>query len=178
MYSLLRLSVLVVLVAFSGDLFSQRVVRTDSRPKPDPVRPEVILFHSSTEQSEVHFRISSRDIVYTKGDSGESTASLQINYRVFPIEGVKHAVDSGTINLSDTKSDVWEKFISGNFKVKMPAGATYTVKMQFIGKQIKRIWLADRIFFCDQPVTLTAHLTSRSEKFLSNRRQWHQLKYL
>ncbi|MFN3342901.1 MAG: GWxTD domain-containing protein [Flavobacteriales bacterium] len=121
---------------FSTQASGQRVIRTDQqRTKADPVKPDVVVYHSSLDYSEVHFRISSRDIMYARTESGEFTAHLVVNYRLFTLESVKQVVDSGTLTINDTKSDVWEKFIGGSFKVKMPQGATYSLKIQFVDKK-------------------------------------------
>lgn len=93
-------------------------------------RPEFQVFHQSKDVSELHFKINSKNILYSK--TPEDTifsARLQIKYKVFDWENRKELIDSATVSMLDFGKNNEERVLTGNFNMNIKSGKRYIVEI-------------------------------------------------
>lgn len=85
------------------------------------INPEFVVFHVSDALSELHFKISSRDLLYTRADGVNLSSKVLISYRMINYI-TKDLTDSSSFRLLDVNNDNLDKFLIGkiNFFAKKP----------------------------------------------------------
>lgn len=75
------------------------------RPEKEVLRPGYTVFHRTGTVSELHFKVSSKGLLYSKQNGNESfTARIKIHYRLISSYETKDIIDSATVTLSDPYS--------------------------------------------------------------------------
>ncbi|HEY4800576.1 MAG TPA: hypothetical protein VII99_15970, partial [Bacteroidia bacterium] len=71
----------------------------------DILHPSYVVFHRTTTISELHFKINSKELLYSKQAGSEAfMARFTIQYRLISSYESKDMVDSATVTLSDAYS--------------------------------------------------------------------------
>ena len=92
------------------------------KAKQDGLHPTYTVFHRTGTTSELHFRINSRELLYSKqaGD-GNFSARISIAYRLISSYETKDIIDSATVTMSDPFSSTPKDIIG-----KIDFTATFT----------------------------------------------------
>lgn len=86
------------------------------------LHPAYTVFHRTGTTSELHFKINSKELLYSKQAGSETfTARLRIHYRLISSYETKDIIDSATVNLSDPFSSTAKDIIG-----KIDFSATFT----------------------------------------------------
>ena len=92
------------------------------KTKQDGLHPKFAVFHRTGTTSELHFKINSKDLLYTKqGDDGTFSARISIQYRLISSYETKDIIDSATVTMSDPFSSTPRDIIG-----KIDFSATFT----------------------------------------------------
>ena len=130
-YTLLILPLTILLSRFSsctssssgggGSVSSQNVSNVYKKEK-EVLHPEYVIFHRTGTISELHFKINSQELLYSKQAGNDKfTARIQIQYRLISSYETKDVIDSSTVNLSDVFSNAAKDIIG-----KIDFSATFT----------------------------------------------------
>src|SRR3974390_2427102 len=69
------------------------------------LHPKFAVFHRTNTTSELHFKVNSKDLLYSKQTGNENfTAHISIQYKLISSYETKDIIDSATIELSDPYS--------------------------------------------------------------------------
>jgi len=72
----------------------------------DVLHPKYVIFHRTNTISELHFKINSKELLYSKQSGSENFAArICINYRLISSYETKDVIDSATVTLSDSYSN-------------------------------------------------------------------------
>lgn len=102
--------------------------RITANPKISPykqdvntVHPEFAVFHSSEIVSELHFKISSKELLYSRSDGVNLSSNVLISYRLYLTYDSKEIADSSSARLVDLNNNNTDKVLIGkiNFQAKM-----------------------------------------------------------
>ena len=77
------------------------------------IHPQFAVFHSSGMLSELHFKISSKELLYTRSDGINLSSNVLISYRLLPFFDSKEIVDSSSARLVDVNNDNADKYLIG-----------------------------------------------------------------
>jgi GWxTD domain-containing protein len=93
------------------------------------IHPQFTVFHVSDSISELHFKISSKELLYTRPDGINFSSNLLISYHLIPTYDSKEIIDSASIRLADMNNDNADKFLMGKINVKAAAQHTYFLRI-------------------------------------------------
>lgn len=118
----LHLSLLLVLVSCSTPQRLSAKLKT-AFYKTDAViiHPEYSIFHTSSILSELHFKISSKELLYTRSDGINLSSNVVVSYRLLYSYEAETVLDSASSRLIDINNDNADKYLIGkiNFNAKM-----------------------------------------------------------
>ncbi|MFH1004477.1 MAG: GWxTD domain-containing protein [Bacteroidota bacterium] len=87
------------------------------------LHPQFAIFHRTNTTSELHFKINSNELLYTKQTGNDNfTARISIHYKLIASYETKEIIDSATVLVTDIFSENTIKNIIG----KIDFGATFT----------------------------------------------------
>lgn len=88
----------------------------------DVLHPKYAIFHRTSTTSELHFKINSTELLYSKqGGSEAFSARINIQYKLISSYETKDIIDSATVSLSDQYSNTPKDIIG-----KIDFSATFT----------------------------------------------------
>jgi len=125
--------ILIILTAvsckdtYNRDNFSTKKEETKGV---DPVRVEYISYHKDDAHTDIYYRFSSKDLIYSKTGSDDFTCDVKINYRIFNYTDEKILLDSGTVKISDINNDNSVKDLSGIIPLNLLHGGKYRIKLR------------------------------------------------
>ena len=92
------------------------------KTKNDDLHPKYVIFHRTGTTSELHFKINSKELLYSK-QAGNSvfSARISIQYRLISSYETKDIIDSATITMTDPFSSTPKDIIG-----KIDLSATFT----------------------------------------------------
>ncbi len=93
------------------------------------IRPQFVIFHVSDSISELHFKIDSKEILYTRPDGIDFYSNVLISYRLLPSFDSKEIIDSASVRLVDKNNDNADKSLIGKINVKALSGRTYVLRI-------------------------------------------------
>ena len=93
------------------------------------LHPKYTVFHRSSTVSELHFKINSQELLYSKqGGSENFSARISIQYRLISSYDTKDIIDSATVSLSDAFSNT-PKDIIGKIDINATATNSYVLQV-------------------------------------------------
>lgn len=94
------------------------------------VRPDFVVYHSSEGSSEVHFRIVSNNLLYTR-PVGDSTykARLKVTFVLYRSFNSDMVSDSGSFVITDINKKEKSKVLTGKFPIKASYPNSYIMKI-------------------------------------------------
>ena len=101
--------------------------------KSTTIKPDYVVYHNSKDETQLHFRINSNDILYARKDKSQPyVAKIQIQYALYGPESKKLILDSATIRIEDETTKKTSKFLTGKISIKAGYGKAYTLKVTAI----------------------------------------------
>jgi GWxTD domain-containing protein len=94
------------------------------------IHPQFVIFNVSDSSSELHFRISSKDLLYTRPDGINFLSNVLISYRLYSSYESKEILDSGSVRLVDQNNTGADKFLIGKLNVKAMTPRSYYIRMK------------------------------------------------
>lgn len=95
----------------------------------DAIRPQFVVFHVNDSISELHFKLKSKEILYTRPDGIDFYSNVLISYRLLPAFDSREIIDSSSVRLVDKNNDNSDKFLLGKINVKAVKGKTYVLRI-------------------------------------------------
>jgi GWxTD domain-containing protein len=124
------LSVLLVIVSCE----TSRKASTSSqnsayRRDANAIHPQYVVFHVSDSISELHFKISSKELLYMRPDGINFYSNVLISYSLLPAYDSKEVVDSASVRLVDLNNENADKYLLGKIKIKARSAHTYFLRV-------------------------------------------------
>lgn len=103
--------------------------------KSTTIKPDYVIYHKSKNQTELHFRINSNDILYARKDKSQPyVAKIQLHYEMFGLENKKLILDSASVSITDETVKKSSKYLTGKIDIKADFGKEYTLKVTAIDR--------------------------------------------
>jgi GWxTD domain-containing protein len=93
------------------------------------IRPLFTVFHVTDSISELHFKINSKEILYTRPDGIDFCSNVLISYRLLSELDSKEIIDSASVRLVDKNNDNADKSLVGKINVKAKKGNSYVLRV-------------------------------------------------
>lgn len=93
------------------------------------IRPQFTVFHVVDSISELHFKINSKEILYTRPDGIDFYSNVLISYRLLNDLDSKEIIDSASVRLVDKNNDNSDKSLVGKINVKAKKGQSYVLRV-------------------------------------------------
>ena len=96
------------------------------------LHPQFTVFHVSDSVSELHFKISNKELLYTKREGQDFTSNCLIYYSLFANYNSYEVLDSDSIKFSDSNNDNSGNFLIGKISVNVTGKKTYYLKVTVV----------------------------------------------
>lgn len=93
------------------------------------IRPQFTLFHVNDNISELHFKLSSKEILYTRPDGIDFYCNVIISFRLLDNLDSKEIIDSSSVRLVDKNNEGTDKSLVGKLTINAKTGHTYVLKI-------------------------------------------------
>lgn len=122
----------IVIVALACGTSRKRTTITQTstyKRDANTIRPQFNVFHISDSLSELHFKINSKEILYTKPDGINFNSNVLISYRLLPDFDSKEIIDSSSYRLVDQNNDGSDKSLLGKLTINALKGKNYVLRV-------------------------------------------------
>ena len=96
------------------------------------IHPEFAVFNVSDTISELHFKINSKEILYTRTDGINFASNVLISYHLLASYDSKEVVDSSSVKLIDINNDNSNKDLIGKINVKAITPHSYFLRVTIL----------------------------------------------
>lgn len=93
------------------------------------IHPQFVVYHVSDSISELHFKIASKELLYTRPDGINFSSNALISYRLLATFDSKEISDSGSVRLVDINNDNSDKYLVGKMNVKAISPHSYFLRI-------------------------------------------------
>lgn len=93
------------------------------------IHPEFTVFHASDDLTELHYKINSKELLYTRPDGITFSSNVLISYRLFSNFDSKDVIDSASVRLVDVGNENANKFLVGKMNVKAVTPRSYYLRI-------------------------------------------------
>lgn len=93
------------------------------------LHPQFVVFNINDTLSELHYKLNSKELLYTRPDGINFSSNVLISYHLLPVFDSKEILDSASIRLLDQNNDNADKFLIGKMNVKARAPRTYVLRI-------------------------------------------------
>ena len=124
--------ILLTLVCFSCDTthrIDSKAPAATYKHDINSIVPEFTLFHINDSVSELHFKIKSKELLYTRPDGINFSSNVLISFRLFSSYDSKEVMDSSSVRLTDINNDNEVKFLIGKMNVKAYTPRSYYLRI-------------------------------------------------
>ncbi len=94
------------------------------------IHPEFVIFHVSDSLSELHYKINSKELLYTRPDGINFSSNVIISFRLLSSYDSKDVLDSSSVRLVDINNDNANKFLIGKMNLKAFSPRSYFVRIK------------------------------------------------
>ena len=94
------------------------------------LEPEFVIFNISDNQSVVHFKINTANLLYTKSSNSSYEGKVKLAYQIFKDFDSNELIDSSSTVITDVKTDQKAKDIYGSFAVNLKYPNNYILKIK------------------------------------------------
>lgn len=121
----------VILMGFACGTSQRTTITQTSTYKHDAntIRPQFTVFHINDSISELHFKINSKEILYTRPNGIDFYSNVLISYRLLADLDSKQIIDSSSVRLVDKNNEGAEKSLIGKINIKANAGHNYVLRI-------------------------------------------------
>src|ERR1035437_2299934 len=93
------------------------------------LHPQFAVFNVSDTLSELHYKINSKELLYTRPDGINFSSNILISYHLLPAFDSKEIIDSASIRLIDQNNDNADKFLVGKMNVRAKSPKSYFLRI-------------------------------------------------
>lgn len=123
------LFVMILAIACGTSRKTNTITQTSTYKRDaNAIRPQFIVYHINDSISELHFKINSKEILYTRPDGIDFYSNVLISYRLLPSFDSKEIIDSASVRLVDKNNDSADKSLLGKIAIKAKSGHTYVLR--------------------------------------------------
>lgn len=127
----LYIAVVLIAVACGTPRRTSVTTQTNSYKKEvNTIHPQFAVFNVSDSITELHFKVASRELLYTRPDGINFTSSLLIAYRLYSSYDSKEILDSGSVRLVDVNNNGADKFLMGKMNVRAQSPRSYVLRLR------------------------------------------------
>ncbi len=119
------------------------------------LEPEFVIYHVSDSESEVHFKINTANLLYTKAANSNYEGKVRLSYQIFKDFDSNELIDSSSTVFTDTKASKEIKDVIGSFKVKLSFPNSYVLKIK--STDIKRDQSTNTVIPIDKSTRNSRH---------------------
>jgi GWxTD domain-containing protein len=94
------------------------------------LHPQFVVFNVSDSVSELHYKIASKELLYTRPDGINFYSNVLISYRMYSSFDSKQILDSGSVRLVDQNNAGADKSLIGKLDVKARSPYSYIVRIK------------------------------------------------
>jgi hypothetical protein len=104
------------------------------------IHPKFEVFHTDAISSELHFKLNSKEFLYSRSDGINLSSNVLISYRLSPAFDSKEILDSSSARLVDINNDNLDKFLIGkiNFNAKAPKNNFLFVTITDLNRNVSK----------------------------------------
>jgi GWxTD domain-containing protein len=92
------------------------------------MHPQFVVFNSSDSSSELHYKLSSKELLYTRPDGINFFSNVLLSYRMYSSFDSKEILDSGSVRIIDQNNSAADKFLIGKVTLKAKTAHSYIVR--------------------------------------------------
>lgn len=108
----------------------QRNISVAKETKTNIMSPDFAVYNPSPDSSSIYFKISTKDILYTRSDKlSPYKANIKVHYQLFPYGNSKLIVDSASFFIQDEVRSKTSKSLTGSFSLTTPDAKDYLLKV-------------------------------------------------
>lgn len=128
-YFYMLCSILIFACGTSRKVESNKAPAASYKHDSNTIHPEFTVFHASDDVSELHYKINSKELLYTRPDGMNFSSNVLITFRLFSNFDSKDVVDSSSVRLVDVNNDNSSKFLVGKMDVKAVTPRSYYLRI-------------------------------------------------
>ncbi len=103
--------------------------KTNYKRTTNTMHPQYEIFHVNDSISELHFKISNKEILYTRPDAINFQSNVLISYSLISAYISKEIIDSSSVRLVDINNENVDKFLIGKLNVKARTPRSYFLRI-------------------------------------------------
>ncbi|MBL7884542.1 MAG: GWxTD domain-containing protein [Bacteroidia bacterium] len=93
------------------------------------IHPQFAVFHVNDSLSELHYKIASKELLYTRPDAINFSSNVLISYRLVKSYDSKDILDSSSVRLVDENNANADKYLVGKINIKALYTKSYYLKI-------------------------------------------------
>ena len=93
------------------------------------IHPQFIIFNVNDTISELHFKIASKELLYTRPDGINFSSNVIISYRLLRSYDSKEILDSASVRLVDANNNSTDKYLIGKINIHAKAHHNYILNI-------------------------------------------------
>lgn len=125
----LYLCLLVIVLACGSPRKATTTVQTSAYKKEvNAIHPQFVVFNSSDSITELHYKIASKELLYTRPNGMDFTSNVLISFRLYASFDSKDIIDSGSVRLVDINNNMADKFLMGKINVHAQSPSSYCLR--------------------------------------------------
>ena len=93
------------------------------------IHPQFVVFNISDTLSELHFKIASKELLYTRPDGINFSSNVLVSYRLMPSYDSREIVDSSSVRVVDENNTASDKNLIGKINIHALAHHTYYLRV-------------------------------------------------
>jgi GWxTD domain-containing protein len=125
----LYLLFLIVIIACNTSSHTSNSSKTNYKRTSGSIHPEFVLFHLNDSITELHFKISNKEILYTRPDAINFQSNVLISYTLISTYVSKEIIDSASVRLVDVNNENTEKLLIGKLNIKAKTPRSYYLRV-------------------------------------------------
>lgn len=131
MKKFLQYILIVLIVAACGTAGKTVIKKQDNNYKKEAntIHPKFFVFHVDNSISELYFKISSKELLYTRPDGINFLSNVLISYHLIPSYDSKEILDSASVRLVEPNNELTEKYLIGKINMKASSSRNYYLRV-------------------------------------------------
>jgi GWxTD domain-containing protein len=129
-YILYFLVVMIMFACGSSKQTTSVPQNTSYKKEMNTMHPQFLVFNSSDSVSEIHYKVASKELLYTRPDGINFYSNVLISYRLYSSYDSKEILDSGSVRLVDQNNTGADKSLIGKLIVKAKSPMSYFVRLK------------------------------------------------
>lgn len=128
-YLYILIALVIIACGSSRKVVENKSSASNYKHDVNTIHPEFAVFHVSDMVSELHFKINSKELLYTRPDGINFSSNLLIAYRLFSSYDSKEVLDSSSVRLVDVNNDNAAKFLVGKMNFNAVSPRSYCLRL-------------------------------------------------